>query len=145
MNDKTKYAARAPGSWNTSECNLQSVRYRLVCALSALDDAARAAGICDLNDREAMRACTTLPESAAPLLREAFEVLDEVTRYLPSIEVWCVVKHYSDPDWEPAVWCGFLSMEQADAFGAAIDAHYAVEAKRRGGRVDRFLVERRQC
>ena len=68
-------------------------------------------------------------------------LLDDIDECFPKIEAWCVVKHYvgitSNPD--PALWCAFLSKEQAEAFAPEIAKAFA----KPGRQSDRWLVERR--
>ena len=82
-------------------------------------------------------------------IRELHETLTHAVHWhIPKITLWCVVKHYANHDpkthaWVPAIWCAFLSQEQAAAFRTACDEHYNREARGRGWSPDVWTVERR--
>lgn len=64
---------------------------------------------------------------------------------LPKVRAWCVMKHYgtreSAPASRPIVWCGCKTREQAEAFAAAIQAHYNADSPGGDYWGNRFLVE----
>lgn len=88
-------------------------------------------------------------ETDAARVRDLYQTLAHAIRWhLPQVTLWCVVKHYADHDpatglWAPAIWCAFLSREQAESFRTAIDEHYTAQARARGWRLDGWTVERR--
>jgi hypothetical protein len=116
--------------------NAEKVTERLRLALAVLAD---------------VPAGNVVGEEHTSALVVAHDALISVAEFFPSVECWCVVKHYASHDedptdpWNPTVWCAFTTEAQARAFGPAIEDHYGNEAKRRGGRRDRFVVERAAC
>lgn len=130
--------SRRTNAWSPDDCTLEYVRAELMRALRAVD-AVSTGG-------------TVVAEKHVGELKVAFDALHELHRYLPEVECWCVVKHYAghvadvDP-WEPRVWVGCSSREQAEELAPAIERHYARQDKESGvlSRIDRFKVERRGC
>lgn len=122
-----------PNSWKNSDCNLGYVLAEAQTAVAALDEIC-AAGIAP--------AAIQVPEAYLPQIATAYERLDELTRYLPKVECWCVVKYYHHPNWSPAVWVGCTTEAQARALAPALKQFYT-----RPGCVDpeEFRAERAPC
>lgn len=115
--------------WSSDDENTEFVKGALISALHALKG-------CDGGE---------LPLDAFSKLVEAAEALDQISRYLPKIKAYCVVKHYHSSGWSPAVWLGFTTETQANAFRDVIAAHYSAEAKRNGWNLDEWKVELQPC
>jgi hypothetical protein len=68
-----------------------------------------------------------VPHEHLGRLAQAWMLVENVERDLPSVECWCVVKEtrYRDepPRW--TTWTGHVDREQAEAFAPVIAAHYA--------------------
>jgi hypothetical protein len=119
-------------AWSTDDQNTEFVKEALLSALNALKG-------CD---------GVELPLDAFSKLLEAAEALNQIDRYLPMIKAYCVVKHYvhaSPSGWAPAVWLGFTTEAQANAFRNVIATYYDSEAKRHDWQRDEWRVELRPC
>lgn len=122
------YAPGRTNGWHDHQCTAEFVRKQLRKALDALEG---------LEGKKA-------PQKAASKVRTAYQSLDELARYLPKVECWCVVKYYPPHYWDiwkPAVWDGCLTKKQAEAFAKICQEHYARDT----GRGERYVVERRAC
>lgn len=128
MDSRNRFLVKSQASegYSTGDCHLGTVRRKLSAALAAIDG---------------LPETTAVAEGHMARIVDAYRSLDTIARYLPKVEAWCVVKHYNDIDWKPAVWCGCTTREQAETLAMAIAAHYG----KRKHFADSFVVERAAC
>lgn len=85
-------------------------------------------------------------EEHVPRVARLYDLLNDVHRSVPKVELWCAVKFYREnldgegTSWKPAPWTGHLSKAQAEEYAPAIQAHYSKPYDHG----DRFRVVRRR-